>query len=269
MSRDGEGSKDIRQRKRPVERRRAALDQRLMPKRRHPAVYTGMAFAILGGLMVASTFLVSWVDNFGPDQVLVGQLFVWNLEGHPEWAVISYLAILAPIVGAMCALLSGLALASERKDKVRKLAAMGVLVTSVLAAVIIIALIWLLKEQYIAAQAERSIYGPAIFLSVFGTVLAVAGGIVLSVDYYQSEKKRGSFVTAPGSRHLKTVLRPAKKGRARQDTEFEAKEIREEMLSEAARSDAPEDEEEAPCPSCKSPVKSSWERCPVCGEELG
>ncbi len=269
MSRDGDGTRNVKQRKRSIERRRVAMDERLMPKRRHPAVYTGMAFAILGGLMIVSTFLVSWVDSYDlATNAVVQQLFVWNMGGHPGWGVMTYLALLAPITGAACAVLSGLALASQKRTKLRKLAAMGVLVTSVMAAAIIIVLLFLLKEQYIAEQLDRSIYGPAVFLSVFGCVLAVAGGIVLSADYFQSERRKGSFVTAAGSKHLKTALKPVKRGRPGQDKEFEDKEMREEMLAEDRESDTAEDEEEAPCPNCKSPVKSSWKLCPVCGAEL-
>jgi hypothetical protein len=36
--------------KRPLKKRSADINQSLMPKRRHPAVYAGIAFAILGGL---------------------------------------------------------------------------------------------------------------------------------------------------------------------------------------------------------------------------
>jgi hypothetical protein len=269
MRRDGD-EEDSGHKKRPLKRRSADYSERLMPKKRHPAVLTGMAFAILGGLMIASTFLVSWVDSYDiSTNALMMQLYAWSLAGHPEWGAISYLALLAPILGAVCAILSGTALANEKRIGLRRLAAMGVLVTSVMAAFIIIALIWLLKEEYIAGMAYRSIYGPAIFLSVFGCVLAVAGGIVLVVDYIQSERGKGSFVTTTGSKHLKTALRPVKRGHPGRERESQDKEIRDEMLATEERSDPSEDEEEMACPSCKSPVRADSKVCPICGEELG
>ena len=249
--------------------------ERLMPKRRHPAIFTGMAFAILGGLMIASTFLVSWVDSYDiTTSALVKQLFVWDLTGVQEWDTVYYLALLAPIVGATCAILSGIALANEKRTKLRRFAAMGVLVTSVMASVIVIALIWLLRERYIFESLNRSIYGPAIFLSVFGCVLAVAGGIVLSVDYVQSERQRGTFVTAAGSKHLKTALRPVKRGQSRRNKEFQDmepqdKEMRDEMMAEEKEPEEIEEDEGLTCPNCQSPVKANWKLCPVCGAELG
>ncbi len=274
MSRDGEGSKDIRQRKRPAERREVRFNDRRMPQKRHPAVYTGMAFAILGGLMIAATFLVSWVDSYDSGNALVEQLFVWDMGGNPEWGTIYYLALLAPIAGAACAIVSGTALANERRAGLRRFAAMGVLATSVIAAIAISVLILLLKEQYIAEQLDRTIYGPAIFLSVFGCVLAISGGIVLMVDYLSSERKKGTFATAPGSKHLKSALKPVSRGQSTRSREprdpgFHDKEIREEMLAEGSEEPDPaEDEGGLSCPSCQSPVKASWKQCPVCGEEF-
>lgn len=273
MARDGDDAKDVKHKKRPMEQRRAGVDPRLMPKKHHPAVYTGMAFAILGGLMVTSTFLVSWVDSYDiVSKDLVRQLFVWDLANHPEWGIIYYLALLAPIAGAACAIISGTALANEKRVGIRRFAALGVLATSVSAAVVIIALIWLLKEQYIVEQLDRSVYGPAIFLSVFGCVLAVAGGIVLATDYRQTEGKKGAFVATAGSKHLKAALKPVKRGeqssRKFKDDEFQDDDIRGEMLGEEKEPDQSEGEELA-CPNCQSPVKANWKLCPVCGEELG
>ncbi len=274
MSRDGDEVKEPRQRKSSPKHKGTEFGDRLMPKRRHPAIYVGIAFAILGGLMIASTFLVSWVDGFDNlTDALVKQLFVLDLAGIQEWDSIYYLALLAPIVGATCAILSSMALAKEKRTKLRQFSAMGVLLTSMMASVLVIALIWLLKENYIREQLNRSIYGPAIFLSVFGCVLAVAGGIVLSVDYVQSERNKGTLITATGSKHLKTALRPVKRGRPTRDREFQDRksqddEIRDEMLAEEKGPEGAEDEEGLTCPNCQSPVKANWKLCPVCGTEL-
>ncbi len=269
MRRDGDETKGVRQRKRPTERRRAGLDERLMPKKRHPAVYTGIAFAILGGLMIASTLFVSWVDSFDlATNDLVGQLLIWDMAGVSDWIGLYYLALIAPVIGIMCAALSGIALVKEKRTGLRRLAAIGCLITSVVAASVIALLIWLLREEYISEQLDRSIYGPAIFLSVFGCVLAVAGGIVLAVDYYRSERRKGTFITAAGSKHLKTALKPAKRGHPTFEKESQDKEIRDEMLAIREKSDASKDEEEISCPNCQSPVKADWKRCPVCGVDL-
>ena len=272
MGRDGNEAKDFSRRQRSTGRRRVGFDQKLMPEKRHPAVYAGMAFAILGGVMIASALLVSWVDSFDPLNSLVRQLFTWDLPGIPDLGVVYFLAIIAPISGIACAALSAIALAGERRRGLRKTAAIGALVTSAEAALFTALLIWMLREQFIIVQLERSIYGPAIFLSVFGCVLAVAGGIVLAADYFQSERKKGAFVTAPGSKHLKTALKPAKRGqpsrgRGFRDRELQSKEIRDEMLA-AEETEAAVDEERLSCPNCQSPVKASWKQCPVCGEGL-
>jgi hypothetical protein len=218
--------------------------------------------------MIAATFLVSWVDSYDVSNELVGQLYVWDLAENPEWGVIYFLALLVPIAGAACAIISGTALANEKRIGIRRFAALGVLATSVMAAVAVTMMIWLLREQYIVEQLDRSIYGPAIFLSVFGCVLAVAGGIVLAVDYSQTERKRGTFATAPGSKHLKTALKPVKRGHPGREKESQHEEIRDEMLATEERSGPSEDEEEIACPSCNSPVRADSKVCPVCGEEL-
>ena len=266
MRRDGD-EEDSGHKKHPLKQRSADYNERLMPKKRHPAVVTGMAFAILGGLMTASSLFVSWVDSYDALDVLVKQLFVWDMSSIPDFGIIYYLALILPIVGMACAALSVIALVKEKRTNLRKLAAVGVLVTSADAALFTTLLIWFLKEQYINEQLDRSIYGPAIFLSVFGCVLAVAGGIVLVVDYIQSERKKGSFVTAAGSKHLKTALRPVKKEHPGRERESQDKEIRDEMLATEERSDP--SEEEITCPSCKSPVRADSKVCPICGEELG
>jgi len=275
MSRDGDKMKEPRQRKSSPKHRGTEFGESLMPKRRHPAIYVGIAFAILGGLMIASTYFVSWADSF--DSItgsLVKQLFVWNLVGVQEWGSIYYLTLLAPIIGVTCAILSGIALAKEKRIKLRQFSAMGVLLTSMMASALVIALIWLLKEDFIREQLNRSIYGPAIFLSVFGCVLAVAGGIVLSVDYVQSERNKGAFMTAAGSKHLQRALRPVKRGSPSRDREFKDREpkddeMREEMLAERKETEEAEDDGSLSCPNCQSPVKANWKLCPVCGAELG
>ncbi len=274
MSRDGDDVKEPRQRKSSPKHKGTEFGDRLMPKRRHPAIYVGIAFAILGGLMITSTFLVSWVDSF--DNItdsLVKQLFVLDLADVREWGSIYYLALLTPIVGATCAVLSSMALVKDKRTKLRQFSAMGVLLTSMMVSVLVIALIWLLKENYISEQLNRSIYGPAIFLSVFGCVLAVAGGIVLSVDYVQSERNKGALITAAGSKHLRTALRPVKRGRPSKRREFHDNEsqdfeIRDEMLAEQKKPEGAQDEEGLSCPNCQSPVKANWKLCPVCGTEL-
>ena len=264
MRRDGDGRKIIGHVKGSPERR-ADLRQRTPPKKRHLAIYAGIAFAILGGLMVASTPLVSWVDSFDANNVLVEQLFVWDMSAVS--ADLNYLALAAPIVGIACAALSILTLMREERVGLRRLAAIGVMLTSAAAAVITALLILMLKEQYIVEQLDRSIYGPAVFLSVFGCVLAVAGGISLVADYIQSERNKGAFVTAAGSKHLKTALRPTTRGSRGWESGSHDLEIREEMLS-VSRGTGRRDESGMPCPNCKSPVKADWSRCPICGEEL-
>ena len=268
MRRDGD-EEDSGHKKRPLKRRSADYNKRLMPKKRHPAVLTGMAFAILGGLMIASSLFVSWVDSYDPLDALVKQLFVWDMSSIPNFSIIYYLVLILPIVGMACAALSVIALVKEKRTNLRKLAAVGVLVTSADAALFTTLLIWFLREQYISEQLDRSIYGPAIFLSVFGCVLAVAGGIVLVVNYIQSERGKGLFVTAAGSKHLKTGLRPVKREHPGRERESQDKEIRDEMLATEERSDPSEEEEEIACPSCKSPVRADSKVCPICGEELG
>ena len=137
---------------------------------------------------------------------------VLNPKAHLRKAVAEEQIINAPMIayplglfdccgvsdGAACAIVSANALANERRISLRRLAAIGVLATSVTAAIAISILIWQLKDQYISEQLSRSVYGPAIFLSVFGCVLAVAGGIVLMADYLGSERKKGTFAASAG-----------------------------------------------------------------------
>jgi hypothetical protein len=154
MSMDGERSKDIRQRKRPTERQEVGFNEKMMPKKRHPAVYTGMAFAVLGGLMITATF---WsVGSADSGNALVGQLFVWDLQSRVGHDLLSRLA---PIAGSLRHRSAPLA---NEKNRASKFAAIGVLASSVIAAIAISVLI--LLERAIHHRTDRPLdLWPAIF----------------------------------------------------------------------------------------------------------
>lgn len=231
----------------------------IVRRRVHLSVVLGITFCVIGGAVMASSFLLDWVE--GP----TGNEPLWELM---ERGGIYYLAFLVPLTGMLVALMSSLDVLAEKGRKGMKApAALGSLTAAVLGTISLI----LVAIQINADMVEGSgaSFGPAAFMSVFGAVLAVSGGMILTIDYLEARARKGRFTASGGSADLKAALRPATKGKTPRPNKMD-KEPRSEVL--AAEEPAKwMDEPKATgleCPNCYSPVQPNWRICPICGEEL-
>jgi hypothetical protein len=100
---------------------------------------------------------------------------------------------------------------------------------------------------------------------VFGGVLAVSGGMILTIDHLEARARRGRFVASGGSEELRRALKPARKDRKAPPQALEPMEVR---AVEAGREAPPPRATGLECPNCYSPVQPNWRICPICGEEL-
>lgn len=232
----------------------------IIKRRTHLSVVLGITFCVIGGAVVASSFILDWV-------LLTSQnLSMWDLLERGG----AYLLVpLVPIAGALVAIISSLdVLAEKGRKRFKAPASLGALACSLLAVISLIVVALQIEVDYV--ELEGANFGPALFMSVFGGVLALSGGIILTIDYLEARARRGRFSASGGSAQLKSALKPAT-GKKKAKSEPMDKEVRDEMLAAKEARDA-ELNRPAPsgleCPNCYSPVQPNWQICPICGQEL-
>jgi len=232
----------------------------VVKRKTHLSVVLGITFCVIGGAVVASSFLLDWVLPGS------GNISMWGLV---ERGGIYLLVPLIPIAGGLVAIFSSLDILAEKgRKRFKSIASIGALAFSLLLVISLVIVALQIEGDYVATGDAS--FGPALFMSVFGGVLALSGGMILSIDYLEARRRRGKFVASGGSAQLKSALRPAT-GAKRAKSQTMDKELREEML---ASKEAHEMELNRPaasgleCPTCYSPVQANWQICPICGQEL-
>ena len=232
----------------------------VIKRKTHLSVVLGITFCVIGGAVAASSFILDWV------LLGTGNLSMWDLL---ELGGVYYLALLVPIAGALVAVFSSLdVLAEKGRKRFKSIASLGALLLSLLSVISLVLVALQIESDFV--QAEGASFGPSLFMSVFGGVLAVSGGIILTIDYFEARARRGRFTASGGSAQLRSALRPStspKKAKREPmsevggDEQFSAKKAREVELNRPAASDLE-------CPNCYSPVQENWRICPICGQEL-
>ena len=232
----------------------------IVKRRTHLSVVLGITFCVIGGAVVASSFILEWV------LLASGNLSLWDLVALGG---LYLLAPLVPLCGVLVAVLSSLDVLAEKGRKGFKApSSLGAMAFAVLGVVSIVIVALQVESDYVAPHGAG--FGPALFMSVFGGVLALSGGLVLTIDYLEARARRGRFTASGGSAQLKAALRPAtgkkkaRPGPMEEEARDEApasKEAREAELNRPAPSGLE-------CPNCYSPVQPNWQICPICGQEL-
>lgn len=240
--------------------------------RRKPRMNTvlGALFCLVGGALAAlSTLLGSWVDPIFIDpNSHYSMLTTFDLFAKGG---VYYLTMLVPF-GALLAVLMAIAVL-VREMRTRDISgtfATGTLAFSLMSAVALLLTVMQLNTDYILTSTNLK-YGPAVFLAVFGIVIATAGGMVLMVDYLERRKRAGRFATSGGSKDLAALLWPtSKSSRSLGNDETREKGQQDEALAsnESRRAREVCVEDGSCCPNCHSPVQPDWRICPICGEEL-
>jgi hypothetical protein len=232
----------------------------VVKRRTHLSVVLGITFCVIGGAVAASSCILDWALP-GSDSVSMWELF--------ERGGVYLLAPLVPVAGALAAIFSSLDILAEKgRKRFKSIASLGALAASLLLVISLVIVAFQIESDYVAGG-EAS-FGPALFMSVFGGVLALSGGMILTIDYLEARRRRGRFVASGGSAQLKSVLRPpsgTKKAKAKTaDKRLDegaplTKEERELELNRPVTSGLE-------CPTCYSPVQPNWQICPICGQEL-
>jgi hypothetical protein len=232
----------------------------IIKRRTHLSVVLGITFCVIGGAVVASSFILDWV------MLELGNLTIWNLL---DIGGVYLLALLVPLSGILVAILSSLDILAEKgRKRFKSIASIGALVFALLTIISLVLVGLQIETDYVGP--EGADFGPALFMSVFGGVLAISGGMILTIDYLEARARRGRFTASGGSAQLKAALKPAA-GARKAKSKTEQKEVRGEEFS--AR-EANELELNRPsssgleCPNCYSPVQPNWQICPICGQEL-
>jgi hypothetical protein len=232
----------------------------IIKRRTHLSVVLGITFCVIGGAVVASSFILDWV------MLATGNLTIWDLL---DIGGVYLLALLVPLSGVLVAILSSLDILAEKgRKRFKSIASVGALVFALLAIISLVLVALQIETDYVGPEGAG--FGPALFMSVFGGVLAISGSMILTIDYLEARARRGRFTASGGSAQLKSALRPAT-GAKKAKSKTVDKEVRGEMFS--AR-EANELELNRPsssgleCPNCYSPVQPNWQICPICGQEL-
>ncbi|MEM0449401.1 MAG: zinc ribbon domain-containing protein [Methanomassiliicoccales archaeon] len=219
----------------------------------HLSVVLGITFCVIGGAIMSSSLVLSW--SILPSQ----QLSLWDMIAKGGF---TSLAFLIPMSGALCAILSCLDILAEKGwRRFKGPSALGSLISASFGVVAIVLVVWEVNQDM-----ERGIataFGPALFMSVFGGVLSLAGGTILTIDYLEALARRGKFVATGGSSYLRGVLQPTMK-----TVKSESRETKEKAVSWEKSSNVTLPNTGLECPNCYSPVQPQWRICPICGQEL-
>lgn len=204
------------------------------PFNSHQMLLLGILLCLIGGAMMLSSSVLSWVSEVPSPFMPEGAGVEWYITDLASTDNLYLLLYLIPVSGALLIVLSILSLLTEGGN-LHPFSAIGSLATAVLAVALLgIALIWLM-DSFIDSPGRDALFGPASYICVFGGVLCLAGGW-MQLQAYLSGRRSHPMAKAVTFREPKRWEEP------------------------------PTAEER--CPGCISPVSPDWDRCPVCGRDL-
>jgi len=211
------------------------------PPTSHIILLLSTIFCVTGGTLLLISAGLGWIIEMSGNGSALDPGRIWYFNDLGEYSG-AYSWIFAIMVGgAMTIALSllGIALRKTRRQTVLH---MTCVLTSFATTIIVAAiLIWISRD--ISAIAENAILGPAPYLAVFGCVLEIAGGSMLLLDILQHYHPYGPRV--------RPTPMPHSAGVGGHQWEYRGEGVTDRI-----------------CPGCKSPVKSDWQICPVCGRVL-
>ena len=204
------------------------------------ALIVGVAFCIFAGILFALSAAVSWADIKMPDSSIDHRHFV-DLDSISGNFALLWIIPFGGIALAVTSVaqLSRTIVESRWKREVAVVTLVLAMATSVVS---IISVFWL-QDLVINPSGNGAGYGPGVFLSVFGAVLAIAGSLTLFADVMRDEEKSDlpeRWAKSRESSEEKEYVLPPEKPRGKG----------------------------MKCPKCGAQVKSSWDECPICGAEL-
>jgi Kef-type K+ transport system membrane component KefB len=224
--------------KRKLEKR---IDKAKRPQSTYQdALMVGVAFCIFAGVLFAVSAAVSWAEIKMPDSTTDHRYFVDLVRVSGNFGLLWIM----PFGGIALAVtsvaqLSRTIVEGRWKREVAFVTLALALMTSLIS---IISIFWL-QDLLIRPAGNAGSYGPGVFLSVFGAVLAIAGSLTLFADVMRDEEKS------------ELPERWAKSREKSEEKEYV-------LPPEKPRGKG------LKCPKCGAQVKSSWDECPICGAEL-
>ena len=197
----------------------------------HDALFTGGAFTILGGLLIALSAMLPWIDMQGSPVFMLDLLDI---------DILYITALCVPVLGALLMVFSIISLIyfyrpSKGRSKVLLMQVMAAVAVSLL----IILVILLLQKEY---QGQDVKYGTGAFLNVIGAILVMSGSVI-STTVSQKTVKPSSGFQGLTQRSMRPIGQKEWK--------------------------PPETSVKLPrCPSCNEEMQPGWKACPSCGYAL-
>jgi hypothetical protein len=221
------------------------LEKRIEKAKRPRSTYqdsliVGVAFCVIAGLLFAFSAAVSWAEVatsvYTTDHRYIMDLTKVSGNFIILWAV--------PFGGIALAVTSVAQLSRTIVDsRWKREVAVVSLVLGLATSVVSIISFFLVQDQVLLPAGEGSVFGPGVYLSVFGAVLAIAGSLILFAIVMKDEEKS------------ELPERWAKSKRSSEEKEYV-------LPPEQPKGKGPK------CPKCGAQVKPNWEECPICGAEL-
>jgi multisubunit Na+/H+ antiporter MnhG subunit len=204
------------------------------------ALVLGVALCVLAGVLFALSAAVSWADIRMPG-FPVDQRYIMDLDTSSE----NFAYLWTIPFGGIGIAITAIAQLSRPFVEGGWRRAMGVatLVLAMVVSVISIIAIFRLQDVVINPSGNGSSYGPGVFISVFGVVLAVSGSLILFADVMRDEERSDL---------------PERWAKSRDSTEEKEYVMPPERPKGKGKK----------CPKCGAQVKSDWDECPICGAEL-
>lgn len=204
------------------------------------ALVVGVAFCIFAGILFALSTVVSWADIRLSDLSVEHRYFVDLVQLSGNFGLLWIM----PFGGIALAVTSVAQLSRTiAEGRWRREVAIVTLLLALGTSLIAILSIFSLQDLVIKPAGNSAGYGPGVFFSVFGAVLAIAGSLTLFADVMRNEEE------------AELPERWAKSKETSEEKEYV-------MPPEKPKGKGMK------CPKCGAQVKSSWDECPICGAEL-
>lgn len=249
--------------------------EKAVKRKTPPGVIVGILFCIIGGALLATAFVLPWAELFDP---VTGHLtqtyyahdlfnYLSNFYGPNYKFLIAYVI---PLAGIVCAVLAATELLGERGNQwLRRFSPPAALMSALVGLACTVLTVFFIDSDIFSSTVDRASFGSAAFVSVFGSVFALSGGLVMMGDFRHRTRAGTGFKAASGNKEIKAALRPTGSfGRMAKAKNAEDEELKGEVLATGVKADDGYGASGTVCPNCSSPVMDNWKLCPICGTKL-
>jgi hypothetical protein len=199
------------------------------PPTPHCVLLISAMFCMFGGTLVVLSGMLDWIVDAGS----------WYLTDLIAMNASYNLFIAALVGGLMVVGLSIVCILTEETHKNEIWPVAAIITAFTTTVVVAVTILWINGD--LVAISEGATLGPAPFIGVFGCVLTLAGGSILTLNTLQEvQDHNGNTIPTPRF--------------SRQRVQVE---------------EMPQPTGQFKCPGCRTPVDDNWDVCPVCGSKLG